>query len=48
MKNRLDHLMGRQPDVERSVDVDLELRLGASERGEGGDRHLLSLSQIEP
>jgi hypothetical protein len=34
VKDRLDYLAGGQTDVQPGVDMDLELRLCATERGE--------------
>jgi hypothetical protein len=43
----LDYLAGGQADVQTGVDVDLELRLCATERSERGDGDELSLPQVE-
>jgi hypothetical protein len=43
VQERLDDLLGRQPDVQRCVDMDIELRLAAAECGEHAEGHELAL-----
>lgn len=47
VEERLDDLLWSEPDVERGVDVDVELRLAAAERGEHPESHKLSIAGFQ-
>lgn len=47
VQERLDDLLRREPDVERSIDVNLELGLAAAKCGEHTERHELSIAGVQ-